>query len=268
VSPTELVRLAKLQGVTALAVTDHDSVKGLPEALIEGERQGIHIIPGIEISCVYKDVELHILGYYIRVDDARLTTALAQYLTSREDRNPRIVQKLRELGFELSYDEVKTFAGAATVGRPHIAQILKMKGYVTSVAQAFELYLADGASAYVARRLPCASDAIRLIREIGGVPVLAHPMYATRLRQSFDELCQTLKTYGLAGLETHYSSHTQPMTDRFRSIAREQDLLMTGGSDFHGDSKPEILVGTGFGNLKVPRDLLEPIQELATGTLS
>jgi len=259
-SPSELVQLAKQQGVSALAVTDHDSVEGLPEAMAAGERLGITIIPGIEISCLYEEVELHILGYFINQDDPRLKPALARYLSSREDRNPKIIERLRQLGFDLTYDEVKNFAGEATICRPHIAQILLRKGYVASVADAFDRFLGDDGPAYVSRALPTASEAISLIRELGGLAVLAHPGYAGRLKQSFNELCATLKGFGLAGLETLYSSHTQQQTDRFRSIAREHGLLITGGSDFHGDTKPEILVGTGYGNLRVPAELLEELE--------
>jgi predicted metal-dependent phosphoesterase TrpH len=262
-SPTELVQLAKQQGVSALAVTDHDSVAGLPDAMAAGKQLGVTIIPGIEISCLYEDVELHILGYFINPDDTRLKSALLQYLSSREDRNPQVIERLCRLGLDLTYLEVRAFAGSATVGRPHIAQILLQKGYVASVADAFDRYLADGAPAYVSRALPAASEAIGLIRAIGGVPVLAHPVYAGRLKQTFDETCAKLKALGLAGLETLYSSHTQRQTDRFRSLAREHGLLVTGGSDFHGDSKPDILVGTGYGNLKVSAELLEQVQEAA-----
>jgi predicted metal-dependent phosphoesterase TrpH len=263
-SPTDLVQLAKQQGVSALAVTDHDSVSGLPEAMVAGERFGISIIPGIEISCLYEDIELHILGYFINPDDPRLKAALIHYLASREDRNPKIIECLQRLGLDVTYDEVREFAGAGTIGRPHIAQILVKKGYVLSVAEAFDCFLGDGALAYVGRILPPASEAIALIRDIGGAPVLAHPVYTQRINQSFTDVCARLKNLGLAGVEAIYSSHTPPQTDRFRSIAREHGLVTTGGSDFHGDSKPEILVGTGYGNLKVSGDLLEPLQAFSS----
>jgi predicted metal-dependent phosphoesterase TrpH len=167
------------------------------------------------------------------------------------------------LGCDLTYEEVKAFAGSATIGRPHIAQVLLRKGYVKSVSDAFNRYLADSAPAYVARVLPTPKEAIGLIRQVGGVPVLAHPVYTGRLNKPFDQVCATLKGLGLMGIETIYSSHTQQQTDHYRSVAREQQLLITGGSDFHGDSKPNILVGTGYGNLGVPADLLEPIRAQA-----
>jgi predicted metal-dependent phosphoesterase TrpH len=223
------------------------------------------VIPGIEISCLHRGIELHILGYFIDPDHPQLKPTLARYLSSREDRNPKIIERLCGLGIEVTYEEVKTLAGTGTIGRPHIARIMLKKGYVSSVTDAFDRYLADGGPAYVARVLPSAQEAISFLRSIGGVPVLAHPTYGDRLKISSDQLCAELKSLGLAGLETLYSSHTAQQTDRFRSIAREQALLMTGGSDFHGESKPDILVGTGYGNLKVPLELLEEIQAAAEG---
>jgi predicted metal-dependent phosphoesterase TrpH len=261
-SPEDLVRLAKQQGVTALAVTDHDSVAGLSRALAEGQRLGVEIIPGIEISCLYKDIELHILGYFINPEDPLLQPTLARYLASRDDRNPRIVERLRALGCDLTYEEVKSLAGAATIGRPHIAKVLMRKGYVRSVTEAFDRYLADGGPAYVTRVLPTPEEAIGLIRQVGGLPVLAHPVYASRLKEPIEQVCATLKRFGLAGLETVYSSHTPQQTDHYRQVARDLGLLVTGGSDFHGDSKPNLLVGTGYGGLEVPADLLEPMRAL------
>ena len=262
-TPEELVRLAKQQGVTTLAVTDHDTIAGLSQAMAEGEQVGVDVIPGIEISCLYSDVELHILGYFINPDDPHLEPALARYRASREDRNPRIVQRLQELGCTLTYAEVKAAAGTATVGRPHIAQALVRRGYVSSVSEAFDRYLADDAPAYMPRLLPSPAEAIGLIRQIGGIPVLAHPVYASRLKEPFEQVCATLKGLGLLGIEAIYSSHNRRQTDRYRSISSNQGLLVTGGSDFHGEAKPNLLVGTGYGNLAVPAALLEPMKALA-----
>lgn len=264
-APEELVRLAKQQGVTTLAVTDHDTIAGLARAMAEGEQVGVEVIPGIEISCLYGETELHILGYFINPDDPRLEPALARYRASREDRNPRIVQRLQELGCALTYAEVKAAAGTATVGRPHIAQALVRKGYVNSVSEAFDRYLADDAPAYLPRRLPSPAEAIGLLRQIGGIPVLAHPVYTSRLKEPFEQVCATLKGLGLLGIEALYSSHNRQQTERYRSISRNQGLLVTGGSDFHGEAKPNLLVGTGYGNLAVPSDLLEPMRALAAG---
>src|SRR5712692_5598503 len=164
-TPEELVRLAKQQGVATLAVTDHDTIAGLPQAMAEGKQVGVEVIPGIEISCLYGETELHILGYFINPDDPHLAPALTRYWASREDRNPRIVQRLQVLGCDLSYADVKAIAGSATVGRPHIAQVLIRKGHVKSVSEAFDRYLADDAPAYIPRLLPSPAEAIGLIRQ-------------------------------------------------------------------------------------------------------
>jgi hypothetical protein len=264
-TPEELVRLAKQQGVATLAVTDHDTIAGLPQAIAEGERAGVEIIPGIEISCLYGTTELHILGYFINPDDPQLAPALITYQASREERNPRIVERLRELGCELTYAEIKEAAGSATVGRPHIAQALVRRGYVTSVSEAFDRYLADGAPAHIPRLLPSPAEAIGLIRQIGGIPVLAHPVYTSRTKEPFEQICETLKGLGLLGIEAIYSSHSRQQTDRYLSVSKNQGLLVTGGSDFHGETKPNLLVGTGYGNLSVPSDVLEPMRALAAG---
>lgn len=264
-APEELVRLAKHQGVATLAVTDHDTVAGLPRAIAEGAQAGVEIIPGIEISCLYGKTELHILGYFINPDDPHLAAALTKYQASREERNPRIVQRLEELGCALTYAEIKTAAGTATVGRPHIAQALVRMGYVNSVSEAFDRYLADDAPAYVPRPLPSPTEAIGLIRQIGGIPVLAHPVYTARLKEPFEQVCATLKGFGLLGIEALYSSHNRQQTDRYRSISKNQGLLVTGGSDFHGETKPNLLVGTGYGNLAISPDLLEPMRAMAVG---
>ena len=264
-TPEELVRLAKQQGVATLAVTDHDTVSGLPQAIAEGERAGVEIIPGIEISCLYGTTELHILGYFINPDDPHLAPALITHQASRDERNPRIVERLRELGCELTYADIKVAAGNATVGRPHIAQALVRMGYVTSVSEAFDRYLADSAPAYIPRLLPSPGEAIGLIRKIGGIPVLAHPVYTSRTKEPFEQVCETLKGLGLLGIEAIYSSHNRQQTDRYCSISKNQGLLVTGGSDFHGETKPNLLVGTGYGNLSVPSDLLEPMRALAAG---
>lgn len=264
-TPEELVRLAKRQGVTTLAVTDHDTIAGLSRATAEGAQAGVEVIPGIEISCLYGKTELHILGYFINPDDPHLAPALTTYQASREERNPHIVQRLKELGCALTYAEIKAAAGTATVGRPHIAQALVRKGYVNSVSEAFDRYLADDAPAYIPRPLPSPAEAIGLIRQIGGIPVLAHPVYTSRLKEPFEQVCAALKGFGLLGIEALYSSHNRQQTDRYRSISRNQGLLVTGGSDFHGETKPNLLVGTGYGNLEIPSDLLEPMRVLATG---
>ncbi|MDH4185670.1 MAG: PHP domain-containing protein [Nitrospira sp.] len=264
-SPAEVVRLAHKATVTALAITDHDIVSGLPEAIETGAELGIEIIPGVEISSRLGNSELHILGYCLDWQDPELIQRLASLRESRHSRNPQIVERLQALGLDLTYEEVRTLAGTDAVGRPHIARILMNKGYVSSAKDAFDQYLAEGRPAYVERELPHPADAIAWIKSAGGVAVLAHPTWAKVAGEGLNELLRALKADGLGGIEVHYSTHTKRQTREYLDFAKRLDLLITGGSDFHGVTKPDIEVGTGRGGLKVSEKLLEPLKQAALG---
>ena len=261
--PAEVLGLAQKAGVSALAITDHDIVDGIPEAIEAGAHLGIEVIPGIEISSRYGESELHMLGYFLDWQDSELSSRLAELRASRHRRNPRIIEKLNELGLDLTYEEVKALAGTESIGRPHIARVLMAKGYVRSAKEAFDRYLAEGAAAYVPRDLPEPAEAIAWIRTARGIPVLAHPTWVKESAEGLFALCDKLKAEGLGGIEVHYSTHKPQQTSQFLQVARRLDLLVTGGSDFHGLTKPDIEVGVGRGNLKVPEKLLEPLKKAA-----
>jgi len=261
--PAEVLALAQKTGVSALAITDHDIVAGIPEAIEAGARLGIEVIPGIEISSRYGENELHMLGYFLDWKDVALSSRLAQLRASRHRRNPRIIEKLNHLGLDLTYEEVKALASTESVGRPHIARVLMDKGYVQSAKEAFDRYLAKGAAAYVPRELPEPTEAIAWIRAARGIPVLAHPTWVNESEEGLLRLCDKLKSEGLGGIEVHYSTHKPQQTAQFLNIAQRLNLLVTGGSDFHGLTKPDIEVGVGRGNLKVPEKLLEPLRKAA-----
>jgi hypothetical protein len=262
-SPAEVLRLAHKAQVNALAITDHDIVSGIPEAMGVGAELGIEVIPGVEISSRLGDSELHILGYCLHWEDPELNRRLAALRASRHSRNPQIIERLRSLGLDVTYEEVQALAGTDSVGRPHIARILIDKKYVTSAKEAFDRYLADGRPAYVARDLPEPADAIDWIRAAGGVAVLAHPTWAKVSGEGLNALLTRLKGEGLGGIEVHYSTHTKRQTTEYLDLAKRLNLLVTGGSDFHGITKPDIEVGTGRGDLKVPEKLLEPLKKAA-----
>jgi predicted metal-dependent phosphoesterase TrpH len=265
-SPADVLRLAHKAGVTALAITDHDIVTGIPEAIAAGAELGIEIIPGVEISSRVGNSELHILGYCLQWQDPELNRRLAFLRESRHSRNPQIIERLRALGLDVTYEEVRALAGTDAVGRPHIARLLMDKHYVTSAKDAFDRYLAEGRPAYVARELPSPADAIAWIRAAGGVAVLAHPTWAKVSGESLNALLISLKAEGLGGIEVHYSSHTKRQTREYHDLAKRLDLLITGGSDFHGITKPDIEVGTGRGGLKVSEKLLDPLKKAALST--
>jgi predicted metal-dependent phosphoesterase TrpH len=260
-TPSEVLALAQKAHVSSLAITDHDTVDGIPDALNAGAQYGIEVIPGIEISSRYGEGELHVLGYFLDWKDEGLRAELDRLKETRHVRNPRIIQKLNELGLDITYDEVRNLAGNASVGRPHIARVLMNKGYVTSAKEAFNRYLADGAAAHVPRDLPDPVRAIAMIRAAKGVAVLAHPVWADRGPTRIYALCEQLKEGGLQGIEVHYSTHKPEQTQEYLNTARQLGLLVTGGSDFHGLTKPDIEVGSGRGTLNVSPALLEPLRK-------
>lgn len=259
-SPTEVINFAHQVGVTALAITDHDTIAGTSEAIQAGTKLGIEIIPGIELSSRFEETEIHLLGYFLDWQDSSLQQRLIQQRISRHTRNPQIVEKLNKFGLSITYDEVKAKAGSDSVGRPHIAEVLIEKGYVRTSQEAFSRYLGQNAAAYISRNLPDTTEVIGWIREAGGVPVLAHPNWTKRNGVALKQMCVVLKESGLSGIEVFYSTHNRKQTSSYLELAKSLDLLITGGSDFHGTAKPNIQVGIGQGNLKVNENLLEPLR--------
>ena len=259
-TPAEVIALAAKAGVTALAITDHDITTGIPEATAAGKDRGIEIIPGIEISSLLGDSELHMLGYFLDYQDARLNERLMRLRESRHRRNPKIIERLQAAGIDITYDEVRALAGTDSVGRPHIARVLMEKGVVSSAKEAFDQWLADGRPAYVARELPTPAEAIHWIKEAKGLAVLAHPTWVKITEGTLTDLVRTLKADGLDGVEVHYSTHSPRQTRDYLALATQQGLLVTGGSDFHGLTKPDIEVGIGKGSLHVPDSLLDKMK--------
>jgi len=263
-STREVMAFAKHAGLTALAITDHDIVEAIPEATAIGQELGIEVVPGVEISSRLGESELHILGYFLNWTDPILAQRLSTLRDSRHLRNPKIVQRLNDLGIPITYEEVRALAGTESVGRPHIARLLMEKKFVTSAKEAFDRYLANGRPAFVDRELPLPAEAVRWIREAGGVPVLAHPTWVRTSADGLRGLVRDLKAAGLGGIEVHYSTHTPSQTTEYLDLAKQCDLLVTGGSDFHGVTKPDIEVGIGRGQLKVSGKLLDPLRKAAT----
>lgn len=259
-TPAEVIELAAKAGVTALAITDHDITTGVPEATAAGKTRGIEIIPGIEISSLLGGSELHMLGYFLDYEDACLSDRLTRLRESRHRRNPQIIERLQAAGIDITYDEVRALAGTDSVGRPHIARVLMEKGVVSSAKEAFNLWLADGRPAYVPRELPTPAEAIHWIKEAKGLAVLAHPTWIKTTEGTLTDLVRILKADGLDGVEVHYSTHTPRQTRDYLALAKQQGLLVTGGSDFHGLTKPDIEVGIGKGSLHVPDSLLDKMK--------
>lgn len=255
-TPGELVHHAKEAGLSALALTDHDTLDGLEEAAEAGLENGIEVIRGVEIGVEYKP-EMHILGYFFNDDYKKLQPLLNKLRENRERRNPKIIAKLNEMGFDITYEEVVKEAKGNVVARPHFAKVLMDKGYVGSIAEAFEKFLAAGKPAYFKKDKLTPLQGVTEIRKAGGLPVLAHPMYLNLSYTELDELLAEMKNAGLAGMEVYYSQQDGELTRQYEKLARKHNLFMTGGSDFHGRFKPDIRIGFTYGARKIPYELLE-----------
>jgi predicted metal-dependent phosphoesterase TrpH len=255
-SPAEVVRRAVHVGLSAIAITDHDGVDGNAEAYAEGALNGLEVIPGVEISCNFTPKNVHVIGLFIDPTEERLVATLEEVREYRRLRNPKILEKLAELGMSIAVEEVAAKARGRTIGRPHIAEVMVEKGYVADFQEAFEKYLAHNKPAYVHRRRVTAEEGIDLIHGAGGLAFLGHPgVYALPARIT-ENIIYKLARAGLDGAEVYYSDHLPTDTAILNRIVDEYDLLASGGTDFHGDAKPGIELGVGRGDLKVPYDLV------------
>ncbi len=261
-SPGELIKLAKEIGLSAVAVTDHDTTRGLKESIKAGETFGIEVIPGCELSVEFTGGQMHIIGLWLPEKPTYLEKELKYLRERRHSRNKRIVEKLRSLGIDISYEDVfEVVEEGATVGRPHIARTLVRKGAVSSVDEAFKKYIGPEGLAYVPKDKFSPEKAIEILKREGATVILAHPF---SLNLPFAELKKELERLiplGLEGMEVYYSEHTKEQTREYLSLCQEMGLLISGGSDFHGSVKKGIQLGTGRGNLKIPYFLVEEMKK-------
>ncbi|MBQ4542879.1 MAG: PHP domain-containing protein [Clostridia bacterium] len=259
--PADVVRTAKAAGLSAIALSDHDCVDGVPEAMEEGKKLGIEVVPAVELSA-QSDTELHILGYFIDIHNKKLKDAMEYALQVRVERQFESCRKLQEQGFDITIDEVKAEAhGNPVICRAHIAQIMVRKGYAQSVKDAFSKYLSVGCYAYSNREALTGPEAVSLIREAGGIAVAAHLHLIKLPDEQLREYLKTLIPYGLNGVEGYYTDYTPDMEVRYRSMAKELGLVISGGTDYHGANKPHIAIGKGRGELEIPYSVLEGIKE-------
>ena len=261
-SPTELVKLAKETGLDAIALTDHDTLQGLPEALEAGRKFGIEVIPGCELSLDSPAGAgwMHVVALWVPENPVELQAAFDWVIEGRLTRNHEIVNKLRTLGVNITYDNVAARAGG-TIGRPHFAQELLALGVVSSIDEAFKVWLGDNGRAYVPKRKLQPEKALGILKSIGATSILAHPFILGLKPDETETLVKHLQTLGLDGIEVYYSEHSQAQTETYRAMASKLGLLASGGSDFHGSVKPAISLGTGRGGLHVPTELLELMKE-------
>ncbi len=265
-TPSQVVEEAQRAGLSALALTDHDTVAGVGEAASAAGAFGIEFLAGIEISAEFPyPGTLHILGYGIDPQSPDLRNLTETLIAGRDNRNPRIVAKLSELGVAISMQEWEDEARGGVMGRPHLAAILHRKGYVSSIKQAFDKYLAQGAPAFVDKERLSPREAMARIRASGGLPVLAHPVQLRTTNDAqLERVVKDLMDLGLAGIEVMHSDHDAALVEKYTALANRLGLLMTGGSDFHGSNKKDIQLGMVRGR-RVPRaffdDLLKRLSE-------
>lgn len=259
-TPAEVTALAKKQGLSAYALTDHDTVSGIWEASRAAGPKGPEVIPGIEISCPWEGQEIHVLGLFLDPENTALLEALAALRREREARNDQILSRMVQDGFPICREDLTFGCPDTVITRAHFARALLQKGLVSSMEQAFNRYLGRGKPYFCQKKMMEPKTAIRLIRQAGGFPALAHPVQYKLGWQKTEELLSALTRMGLMGLEVYYSSHSQSDSLRLRDIGRRLGLLSTGGSDFHGANKPDIQLGRGYGSLRVSSLLLEDIR--------
>jgi 3',5'-nucleoside bisphosphate phosphatase len=256
-SPATLVEEAASRGVRFLALTDHDTVAGIPEARAAGDRFGIEVIAGVELSAALgSGGEVHLLGYFVDIDDPALLEQLAGYGRARSERMERMVDRLSRIGAPVSLERVREIAGHGTVGRPHLGRALVEAGHATDLSDAFSRYIGGGKPAYVPRPRVDPRDAIALVRAASGVPVLAHPFSVGGVESVLDRLVPA----GLAGMEVDYGEYDDEDREILRQIAARRGLIATGGSDYHG---PDLRLARELGSAPVPLAAVERLREAA-----
>ncbi|MCD7770068.1 MAG: PHP domain-containing protein [Oscillospiraceae bacterium] len=260
-SPRQVVELAHSLGLRAIAITDHDSVAGVVQAREAGAELGVEVVAGIEVSADYKGNRAHILGYFIDPDSPALAPAVNWAVNERETRNEKIVGAMEADGFDISLDRLRAAYPDAVLGRPHMAEWLMNKGYVSSIKEAFDRYLGEGMPYYRPReRMPMA-QAMEVIAQAGGVPVLAHPFQYGYDEEERIAFIRAVMAAGCRGLEAYYSEHSPAQRQWLMERAAEYGLKVSGGSDYHGSRKPHIRMGSGIqGGLAVPYEVLEQLR--------
>jgi 3',5'-nucleoside bisphosphate phosphatase len=251
-TPAEIVAMALKTGLHVIAITDHDAIEGVAPARAAACGSTLQVIPGVEISASLEETECHVLGYFIDDGDASFAQQLARFRASRLDRLQAMLARLRDMGMALSWERVCELGGEGSLGRPHVARAMVEAGYVDDARQAFERYLARGKPAYVPRYKVTPVEALHMIRDAGGLPVLAHPW---ELRSIVPELVAE----GLVGLEAYYAGYSAIATDCLCQLAREHGLLCTGGSDFHGLA---LLPNSILGSSNLPQACVEALSSL------
>lgn len=260
-APKEVVKLAAKAGLSAFALTDHDTVKGVDEAIEAAEKLNLEVIPGVEISTRYKEKEIHIVGLFLDHHNSQLLAGLGNEIDIRNKRNQMLIEKFNENGFPVTMEEMLTMFPDSVITRAHFASYMVKKGYVKSTLDAFNRYLGEGMPLYVPRDKKSPEEAIKLITSAGGVAILAHPLLYHLTMGELRDLCIMLKKLGLVGIESMYSTYKGFDELFVKNLAKEVGLLESGGSDFHGANKPHIKIGSGMGTLRISSEYMENLRK-------
>jgi predicted metal-dependent phosphoesterase TrpH len=262
--PAELIRLAVAKGLSAIALTDHDTQEGLAEAREAASSTDLELIPGTELSLNFDGGGMHLVVLWLEPGPGPLQDRLEGLQEGRGSRNERIVEVLSSLGMPLTVEEIEHEAGGGSVGRPHIAAVMVQRGYVPDIKTAFDMWLANDRPAYVGRPRLNPEEAIGLARESGAVPVLAHPhTLGIHRAQMMADVLTRLRDAGLVGLEATYSGYRQHERYGYADLARRFGLIPSGGSDYHGTYKEGLDLGVGYGDLSIPESTLEELRSQA-----
>ena len=265
-TPSHVVELAAQAGCSAVALTDHDGLGGLAEAGARADDLGIELIRGCEVSCDFEERTLHVLCYFVTGDSGALQDELANLRVDRERRNDEMIDRLRRLGLPITAQEVATIAGGGAIGRPHMAAVLVEHGVTTSIDEAFDRFLGRGRPGYVKKSRITIEQVIDLADRSGAVTVVAHPYSLDLERHELEHNIGCWSEAGLGGLECYYSRYSPELRSQLAEMAHRHGLAATGGSDFHGSYKPDIMMGRGTGDLEVPDAALEELRERSTRT--
>lgn len=258
-TPTKVIEYSKVQGLSGIAITDHDSCEGIEEAIIAAKDMDIEVIPAVELTAELGDEEMHILGYFIDWQNHSFIKKLDDICRVRRERAKEILKRLKNQGIEIQEEELFKASGPGSVGRLHIANLMHKKGAVSSIKDAFTKYIGNNGSCYVKRFKLSPKEAVSIIKDVGGVSVLAHPKTINFKDKSLDSLIAELVEDGIQGIEVFHSDHKEKDVNKLKEVATKYSLLITGGSDCHGLGKKEVLIG----RVKVPYELVEKLRRAA-----
>lgn len=260
-SPSELVRYALKKKLAAIALTDHDTIDGLAELFSSAEGTGLEVVAGIEFSTEFHGKDVHIVGLDFDYQMPEFCRQLTRFQNSRDLRNEKMIQRLREEGSDITWEAMEREYPDAVWTRAHFGKYLLAHGFVSDIKEAFSKYLGDDGSCFIPREKVTPVQAVELIRLAGGIPVLAHPMLYHMDDASMDELIVGMKEVGLIGIEALYSTYSKEEEEHVYRLAEKHGLVLSGGSDYHGSTKPDIDLGSGRGNLRVPYEFLTRLRD-------